>query len=162
MRYRGSRPDFGGVETKRALRCIGAKGNDYVDRNRREGLVFATWRHSIELYSLNNVDGFSRIPTHLLRSLMWGKAILYEGMRWRVGNGKKSRVYGDKWIPRDNVPFIISPRNLDVNSTVDRLLSPAGNWDIQKLQQNFVQFDVDGILQIPTGIGELEDRRVAV
>ena len=39
-------------------------------------------------------------------------------------------------------------------------MSPTGEWNIQRLNQNFVQYDVEGILRIPTGIGDLEDRRV--
>ncbi|KAK2635503.1 hypothetical protein Ddye_030295 [Dipteronia dyeriana] len=36
---------------------------------------------------------------------------------------------------------------LDGNSIVDQLMSTTGDWDIEKLKQNFVQFDVDGILK---------------
>ncbi|KAK2655995.1 hypothetical protein Ddye_009047 [Dipteronia dyeriana] len=59
-------------------------------------------------------------------SFMWGREILDEGLRWSVGNEKRIWVYGDKWIPRDTVSFIISPQNLNMNCIVDQLLSSLG------------------------------------
>ncbi|KAK2649870.1 hypothetical protein Ddye_017359 [Dipteronia dyeriana] len=52
------------------------------------------------------------------------------------------------------------PQHMDGNNTVDQLKLTNGDWNIQKIKRIFVQSDVDGILQIPAGIGNLEDKRV--
>ena len=31
---------------------------------------------------------------------MWGKDFFHLGVRWRIGDGQKTRVLEDPWIPR--------------------------------------------------------------
>ncbi|KAK3212786.1 hypothetical protein Dsin_017492 [Dipteronia sinensis] len=71
----------------------------------------------------------------LWNSLMWGRGIIEAGIRWRVGRGSCIRIYGDRWIPRPSTFKIISPQVLDVNATVETLMSPSGGWDVDLVRQ---------------------------
>ncbi|KAK2642401.1 hypothetical protein Ddye_024164 [Dipteronia dyeriana] len=86
-------------------------------------------------------------------SLLWGKGILESGLRWRIINGSSIRIYKDNWILRASTFKILSSLTLGELATVDCLLSPSGGWDFDVLNQNFMQNDVDAILQIPIGDG---------
>ena len=38
-------------------------------------------------------------PSFIWRSIMAAQAIVNHGLQWRIGNGEKVRVQGDKWLP---------------------------------------------------------------
>ena len=38
-------------------------------------------------------------PSFTWRSIMVAQAIVNHGLQWRIGNGEKVRVWGDKWLP---------------------------------------------------------------
>ena len=38
-------------------------------------------------------------PSFTWRSIMVAQAIVNHGLWWRIGNGEKVRVWGDKWLP---------------------------------------------------------------
>ncbi|KAK3211112.1 hypothetical protein Dsin_015818 [Dipteronia sinensis] len=91
------------------------------------------------------------------KSIIWGKGILDAGMRWRVGNGSSIIIYNDRWIQRPSTFKIISSPKLGSNAKVERLISPSGGWDLQKINCNFDKEDVQEILSIPFGSGKTED-----
>lgn len=40
------------------------------------------------------------------RSILWGKKLLKEGLRWRVGSGNKMDVFKEEWIPKSFNPYV--------------------------------------------------------
>ncbi|KAL5784031.1 hypothetical protein ACOSQ2_006423 [Xanthoceras sorbifolium] len=95
--------------------------------------------------------------SHLWRSLVWGRSLLFKGLRWRVGNGKDIRAFQDPWIPRASTfrPFSIAPVE---DFKVASLISPSSHsWDLAKFDQVFVAADRDSILEIPLSLGDCAD-----
>ncbi|KAI9162186.1 hypothetical protein LWI28_024695 [Acer negundo] len=90
-------------------------------------------------------------------SLMWGKALLVEGVRWRVGNGKSIKIYKDKWIPRHSTFKIVSSPKLDTEATVDQLFTPSGEWNVNLIKVSFLPVEANAILSIPIGRSLMED-----
>ena len=39
-------------------------------------------------------------PSYIWRSIMWGRQVIHNGHRWRIGNREKISVYRGNWIPR--------------------------------------------------------------
>ncbi|KAK3204628.1 hypothetical protein Dsin_018674 [Dipteronia sinensis] len=91
------------------------------------------------------------------RSLLAKQGILEKGLRWRVGKGDSIRIYKDQWVPRPYTFKILSPPSLGIDATVDCLVSPSGGWDMRHLQQNFLDCDVNAMLEIPLGAGVTND-----
>ena len=46
-----------------------------------------------------------RRPSYLWRSIMAAQHIVRSGVRWRVGNGQKIRVWSNKWLPIPAINF---------------------------------------------------------
>ncbi|XP_021716657.1 uncharacterized protein LOC110684510 [Chenopodium quinoa] len=70
---------FGGGRQIRDVRCIGKNGNISAFQN--------LWEASL---------GYD--PSYSWRSIWGSKAILLDGMKWRVGNGSSIRVWDDAWL----------------------------------------------------------------
>ncbi|KAK2652654.1 hypothetical protein Ddye_012510 [Dipteronia dyeriana] len=90
-------------------------------------------------------------------SLLWGRDILEKGLRWRVGNGNSIWVYKDNWVTRPNTFKILSSPSLGVNIKVNDLFSPSGGWNLDLLKLNFLDSDIEAILNIPLGSGTRDD-----
>ena len=43
---------------------------------------------------------------------MAAQIIIQKGIYWRVGNGRKIRVWIDKWVPGSTSHKVISPRGI--------------------------------------------------
>lgn len=86
-------------------------------------------------------------PSYAWRSLLFGRELLQKGLKHRVGNGLKTRVWLDKWVDdpllgprapgRKNVTFDV---NIRACSLID---SETRKWNQMKLQELFVQSDVE-------------------
>ncbi|KAK3226139.1 hypothetical protein Dsin_006001 [Dipteronia sinensis] len=95
--------------------------------------------------------------SYVWNSLIWGKGLLEAGVRSRVGDGKSLYIYRDKWLPMPTTFKITSLPKMDVNATVDQLISPSGGWNTQLIRGNFNLEDTNLILQIPIVRGVRED-----
>ena len=42
------------------------------------------------------------------RSILKGREVLKEGMRWMIGDGSSIRIWSDSWLPLEFLPFISS------------------------------------------------------
>lgn len=47
-------------------------------------------------------------PLHIRRSICGFGFLIKEGMKWRVGNGKKIRIWGDRCLPTPSTHMIQS------------------------------------------------------
>ncbi|PRQ18658.1 putative reverse transcriptase zinc-binding domain-containing protein [Rosa chinensis] len=85
----------------------------------------------------------------LWRSFIWGKELLEKGVRWRVGDGRSIKVFGDPWVPGlEN--FKLSSRNgVDSDMFVANLMVERGVWNLSLLEQIFSEQEREAILKIP-------------
>ena len=44
------------------------------------------------------------------RSLMAAQEVLRRGLRWNIGNGRKTKIWVDRWIPIPNSFMVARPR----------------------------------------------------
>ena len=88
---------------------------------------------------------------------MRGVEVLKRGVIWRVGDGRRIRIWDDPWIPWDWTRKPVTPRMRNILVHVDELIDPnTGQWDEQLIRQTFWPQDVDLILSIPVHV-EMED-----
>lgn len=81
------------------------------------------------------------------------------GAKWRVGDGRCIRIYGENWIPVEGLGKVISPRtSLAANALVAELIHPvSGWWDSQIIDSNFLPFEAQRIKPIPISSVAWED-----
>ncbi len=93
------------------------------------------------------------------RSIAGARWVLEEGLRWRIGNGTRVSVWGDKWLPSGSTNRPITPKPQDmVDPKVSELIQgEIGQWDVNKLQLWFMPEDVATILTIPISRALPED-----
>ncbi|XP_057250760.1 uncharacterized protein LOC130591453 [Beta vulgaris subsp. vulgaris] len=90
-------------------------------------------------------------PSYTWRGIWEARWVLRRGVRWRVGDGEKIRVWHDEWIPGTQSRKIISPRgNSNPNTMVGDLIHPIyKNWNRSLLSQLFLPFEVERVMSIP-------------
>ncbi|XP_018514383.1 uncharacterized protein LOC108871860 [Brassica rapa] len=90
-------------------------------------------------------------PSYAWRSLLYGRELLQKGLRHRIGNGEKTRVWLDKWID-DPIEGLRAPwiknNSFDVNLRAKALIDPeTKRWNVERLAEVFVQGDVEILLR---------------
>ena len=77
----------------------------------------------------------SRMGSYAWRSILIGRDVIQRGARWRVGDGKKIRIWQDHWLPRKHSPQVLSfPLTEFENSKVDILINPSRRlWNDEML-----------------------------
>ncbi|KAK3228943.1 hypothetical protein Dsin_000824 [Dipteronia sinensis] len=98
--------------------------------------------------------GFLEAPTgsgcsHIWRSIIWGRSLLKDGLRWIVRDGNNIRVFKDQWLPRPSTFKPITPdpgSDLRVAELLDR---NSSRWDSVKLHQLLLPIDRDIVRSIP-------------
>jgi hypothetical protein len=71
-------------------------------------------------------------------------------MVWRIGNGNNVNIWDDPWLPRGITRRVITPRNGSILQKVADLINPiTGTWDVQLINDIFLQEDAETILTIP-------------
>lgn len=89
-------------------------------------------------------------PSFAWRSIIFGRELLMESLKWKVGDGKDTRVWLDKWI-EDPATGMRTPwiKNyaFDVNLRASDLINTqTRKWDLQALQEVFVPGDIEMIM----------------
>lgn len=68
-----------------------------------------------------------KYPNFVWRSIWGGKALLLEGLKWRVGDGRSINVWEDAWLPGDTAAVVPTPNlESDVGLTVSELMREEG------------------------------------
>ncbi|XP_013660781.1 uncharacterized protein LOC106365824 [Brassica napus] len=85
-------------------------------------------------------------PSYVWKSLLFGRELLLKGLMYRVGIGRKTRVWANRWLD-DPVEGLRAPwvKNItfDVNLMVSDLIdSSSRNWNLAVLNDLFVPGDV--------------------
>lgn len=90
-------------------------------------------------------------PSYSWRSIWGAKSLLLEGLKWRVGNGTKIKVWEDDWVPGDDnymTPTRSSDSNLDIR-VADLIDFWNGCWVKEKMENTFSEYEGQQVLNIP-------------
>jgi hypothetical protein len=101
-------------------------------------------------------------PSYAWRSIFSSKYILEEGLYWRIGNGEKTRIWGEKWVPLPNSFTIHSPpsngnEEMRVCDLIDKNL---GWWDQNMLKNMFREEEIKAINSIPLSSTNQQDKKI--
>ena len=90
-------------------------------------------------------------PSFTWRSIWGSKALLLEGLKWRVGNGESIRVWEDAWIIGEGSHFVPTPRaDSDREMMVSALLDyHTRGWNIDLVHHTFHENEWPLVLNIP-------------
>ena len=81
------------------------------------------------------------------RSIWNAKFLLKEGLVWRVGDRRKIKIWGEKWLPSPSTHAIQTPiRILDSEAKVCDLIDPDTNWwNISLIKEIFIKEEMEMI-----------------
>lgn len=51
-------------------------------------------------------------PSFVWRSILWGRQLLHEGLKWRVGNGNQISIFSSNWMKKVELLTSIPLSNL--------------------------------------------------
>lgn len=90
-------------------------------------------------------------PSLVCRSIWESKTLICEGMRWRVGNGKRIKILGDRWLPTPTSFEVQSPvKLLNKEATVDVLIdSSRGCWNYNLIKEVMNEIEAEIIRGLP-------------
>ncbi|XP_042969072.1 uncharacterized protein LOC122301754 [Carya illinoinensis] len=96
------------------------------------------------------------------RSIWGARDLIKEGMRWRVGDGKKIKIWGHKWLSTPTSFSVQSPVSvLSLESNVEELLGERkGEWNEERVKAIFEEVEAKQILSIPLSKGMVEDKEI--
>ena len=91
-----------------------------------------------------------RNASYIWRSICESRDVLHNGLRWRVGNGEKIKIWKDRWLPSPTTYKVVSPIHLlEENATVDRLIcEDTMQWNFVLLNNIFLPHEVETIQAI--------------
>ncbi len=92
-------------------------------------------------------------------SIFRAKSDIAIGLRWRIGDGAKVRIWGDKWLMDPNLPTLISPCPSSMaDYTVARIIDPATRmWNVSEIKPFLLPFEVEAIKGIPLNVCGAQD-----
>lgn len=72
-------------------------------------------------------DAKVALGLHAWQSIVKARYLVKSGLLWQVGNGRKIRIYKDRWLPGGGSACVVSLRNEEAsNWLVASLLLPRG------------------------------------
>lgn len=77
------------------------------------------------------------------------KALVKEGLIWRVGNGSNINIWRDPWVADEEGRFIISNEVEDVTQVSDLIDFETMSWNVELISSIFNTRDKHCILSIP-------------
>lgn len=95
---------------------------------------------------------------------MAAKPVISEGVRWSIGNGMRTHIWKDKWIPTPSTYRVVSPRNelhLDNGDLVSYLFDHDLHvWKTEVVCSTFLPDEAEIILGIPLNALFTKDRQI--
>ncbi|KAH9784317.1 putative reverse transcriptase/RNA-dependent DNA polymerase [Citrus sinensis] len=88
-------------------------------------------------------------PSFVWRSILWGRQLLHEGLRWRVGNGHKISVFSRNWMKKGEFHNPTSIARLSNDVVVADFIDEKNQWKQEMVAQNFPKEITERILKIP-------------
>lgn len=101
-------------------------------------------------------------PSFIWSSLLETQDIIRKHSRWRVGNGKAIRIWGDKWLPSQvDAEIQTPPFPYLEEAPVSSLMKTGKNeWDDDIVREIFNNRDASQILSIPLPVVQREDKLI--
>jgi hypothetical protein len=101
-------------------------------------------------------------PSFIWRSIYKSRALVKEGLIWRIGDGSRVHIWGDKWLPIPTTYCVQSPpKNLAPDALVSELIERrVGGWKQNLLLENFNKEEVEAIQSIPISFTNQPDRQI--
>lgn len=98
-------------------------------------------------------------PPFAWRSIHGASDLIKGGLVWRIGNGKRVRIWKDKWLPTPSTYMVQSPPLiLDPNATVSQLVDAETNWwNFALLERLFSREEILAIQTVPLSTTNQED-----
>jgi ribonuclease HI len=88
---------------------------------------------------------------------MHGLELLKKGIVWRIGNGKKVRIWRDNWVPRGDIKITNNVNNSMVSKVEHLINQDDHSWNEGKVRHIFSTYDAEEILKIRLPNYEAED-----
>ncbi|KAK1351724.1 hypothetical protein POM88_054007 [Heracleum sosnowskyi] len=83
------------------------------------------------------------------RSIWGAKALMKEGLIWRVGNGTSIDIWKDPWIADKGGRFIVSDNNSSLKFVHELINVESNEWNFELVNNHFNERDVNCIMAIP-------------
>ncbi|XP_035543621.1 uncharacterized protein LOC118347698 [Juglans regia] len=99
-------------------------------------------------------------PSLIWRSIWQARELVKDGVRWRVGDGSKIKIWGEKWLPSPSSFSIQSPISvLQAEAKVEELIDKQkGEWREDLIRTMFSFNEAEQILSIPLSRGLVQDK----
>jgi hypothetical protein len=99
-----------------------------------------------------------RSSSYTWRSILHGRDLLVQGLRWGIGDGRTVKIQSDNWVPR-YPPEILKPTSpIPANATVHCLLDDVSKgWCEETVRAFFSPSVAAQILKIPIARHDRED-----
>nr|XP_027065280.1 uncharacterized protein LOC113691366 [Coffea arabica] len=91
------------------------------------------------------------------RSLMGARELVEQGTRRKIGNGRKTNIWEDRWIPDTLDGRVTTPRNSDNALQQVHELICQKRWNRNLVFKHFNKKDAETILTIPVSLAGKED-----
>jgi hypothetical protein len=93
-----------------------------------------------------------RNSSHIWKAILHGRESLKKGLTKRVDDGTSINVWDDPWIPSHikKTPVVRLPDS-EVVKVNELLCSDSGQWNMEKIDETFVEPDISAICSIPVG-----------
>ncbi|KAL5768624.1 hypothetical protein ACOSQ2_015407 [Xanthoceras sorbifolium] len=117
-----------------------------INANKKK-VHWLAWSKMCQPKELGGIVKLGWRPSFIWRSLLWGREILGEGIRWKVGNGENISIYDDCWLPKPYFSKILSPKYLPKGVSVSELIS-NGWWNEDIVRRYFIAEEAKLILSI--------------
>ncbi|CAN1794473.1 Putative ribonuclease H protein At1g65750 [Linum perenne] len=101
-------------------------------------------------------------PSFVWHGILKTQSLLNQGFRWRIGNGRRIKVWSDPWLKEDGRRHIISPvrPGLEDLRVMDLWIPGTKCWDEELLEDLFIPDDVEAILRLTPTSNNDEDTMI--
>ena len=96
-------------------------------------------------------------PSYSWKGLWSAKALIKEGMIWRVGDGVDIDIWSDPWIADEEGRFIQSTRVDEVRRVNDLIRTNTHEWNVELITRLFNSRDTKCILSLPLSVRKPKD-----
>ncbi|XP_075660665.1 uncharacterized protein LOC142630550 [Castanea sativa] len=84
-------------------------------------------------------------PSFTWRSIMFAQPLVKQGLWWRLCNGEKIRIWGDRWLPKPSTFMVSSPRLfMPQDMKVRELIKKEeASWKVDAVDALFLQHEAE-------------------
>lgn len=90
---------------------------------------------------------------------VWAERLLNKDQDWQIGDGRRTRVWGDRWLPYPSTFQVSSPRHVDTPIfVVCEFITVDFRWNVDLLSSVLSNEEVNFVRFIPLSKRAMEDR----